>query len=203
MFDKALEKVKEIKTNYDVQKRAEKEDNLNVKAQELQEKEERLKQLKLDLERQTKKMDQMAFALASKARQPLYVFIACVCTGVVLSGVLWNYYEFVPRSEPIFSRDTEDLSAETNSKTSNESNVEGQKRADANVNSAVSSTGQTMSFEDCLGVIRRTARELSVTPISVVETDILRVARFRTTEGSVLVSCSKPDRKMILTRSPN
>jgi hypothetical protein len=64
------------------------------------------------------------------------------------------------------------------------------------------SSGRSMPFEQCLQVIRRTASELAVAPVNIVETDILRMVRFCTVDGSVLVSCSRPDEKMVLTRSP-
>lgn len=61
---------------------------------------------------------------------------------------------------------------------------------------AQQSQTRSMPFEDCLATIRRTAGELGVAPINIVETDILRMVRFPTTDGSVLVTCSKPDQKM-------
>jgi hypothetical protein len=64
------------------------------------------------------------------------------------------------------------------------------------------STSDSMSFEQCLQVIRQTASELGVAPINIVETNILRMVRFCTTDGSVLITCSDPDQKMVLTASP-
>lgn len=66
---------------------------------------------------------------------------------------------------------------------------------------AQESTSQSMSFEQCLQVIQRTATQLGVAPVNVVETTDLRIVRFPTTDGSVLVSCSRPDRKMVMTVS--
>ena len=63
------------------------------------------------------------------------------------------------------------------------------------------STSKPMSFEACLAVIDRVSRDLRIAPIGIVNTKIMRVVRFPTTEGSVLITCSKPDRKMIVTRS--
>ncbi len=63
------------------------------------------------------------------------------------------------------------------------------------------STTKTMSFENCLQVIRSTAADLGVAPINIVETNDLRMVRFPTVDGSVLVTCSRPDRKMVLTIS--
>lgn len=66
---------------------------------------------------------------------------------------------------------------------------------------ALETQTQSMSFEDCLATIRRVSGQFATAPINIVETDILRVVRFPTTDGSVLVSCSRPDRKLIVTKS--
>ena len=58
-----------------------------------------------------------------------------------------------------------------------------------------------MSFADCGKVIQRTAEQLGTTPINIVETTDLRMVRFPTVDGSVLVTCSRPDEKMVLTVS--
>jgi hypothetical protein len=63
------------------------------------------------------------------------------------------------------------------------------------------STTKTMSFEACLEAIRSVASDLGVAPINIVETNDLRMVRFPTADGSVLVTCSRPDRKMVLTIS--
>lgn len=67
---------------------------------------------------------------------------------------------------------------------------------------AVESTSKTMSFEACIATIQRVAGDLGVVPINIVETGILRMVRFPTDDGSVLITCSKPDRKLVITRSP-
>lgn len=66
---------------------------------------------------------------------------------------------------------------------------------------AQQSTSKSMTFEDCLKVIRSTAAELAVAPINIVETNEMRMVRFPTRDGSVLVTCSRPDRKMVMTIS--
>lgn len=68
---------------------------------------------------------------------------------------------------------------------------------------AATSQTKTMSFEECLATIRAVSAQLGVAPINIVETQILRMVRFPTSDGSVLVTCSKPDRKMVLTKSTN
>jgi len=66
---------------------------------------------------------------------------------------------------------------------------------------AQQSTSKTMSYEDCLRVIQNTATQLGVAPINIVETSEMRMVRFPTADGSVLVTCSRPDRKMVTTIS--
>lgn len=63
------------------------------------------------------------------------------------------------------------------------------------------STSRSMPFDQCLLVIQRTATQLRVAPINIVETTQLRIVRFPTADGSVLVTCSKPDQKMVMTVS--
>jgi hypothetical protein len=59
----------------------------------------------------------------------------------------------------------------------------------------------SISFEDCLKRIRTISGQFGIAPVNIVETNDLRVARFLTSDGSLLVTCSKPDRKMVLTMS--
>ena len=66
---------------------------------------------------------------------------------------------------------------------------------------AQQSTSKSMSFEECLQVIQRTAAQLGVAPINITETTDMRMVRFPTNDGSVLVTCSRPDRKMVMTVS--
>jgi hypothetical protein len=64
------------------------------------------------------------------------------------------------------------------------------------------SESRPMKSEACLYMIQKTADSLGVAPINIVETTILRIVRFNTVDGSVLVTCSKPDQKMVITKSP-
>ena len=66
----------------------------------------------------------------------------------------------------------------------------------------IRSTSENMSFDNCVSLIQRKSTELGVAPTNIVETDILRMVRFNATDGSVVVSCSKLDNKMVLTTSP-
>ena len=66
------------------------------------------------------------------------------------------------------------------------------------------SISETASFELCLATIQRTASRLGVAPANIVETEILRMVRFPTNDGtgeSILVTCSKLDQKMVITHS--
>lgn len=67
----------------------------------------------------------------------------------------------------------------------------------------VESQTRDMDFDQCLSVIRQLSSDLGVAPINVVETNILRIVRFNTSDGSVLISCSEPDRKLVITTSPH
>jgi len=59
----------------------------------------------------------------------------------------------------------------------------------------------SMSFEGCLANIRHIASQFGIAPVNIVETNILRIVRFPTGDGSILVSCSSPDNKMVVTKS--
>ena len=56
-----------------------------------------------------------------------------------------------------------------------------------------------MSFEQCLTMIRQVSGQRGVAPVNIVETNAVRMVRFPTADGSVLVTCSRPDRKMVVT----
>jgi hypothetical protein len=65
----------------------------------------------------------------------------------------------------------------------------------------VESTTSEMSFPACLEVIRRTAQQLGVAPINIAETTDIRIVRFPSVDGSLLVTCSRLDGKLVLTKS--
>jgi hypothetical protein len=67
----------------------------------------------------------------------------------------------------------------------------------------VQSEAKTMPFDQCLRLIRQAGTQLGIPPINIVETNDLRVTRFCTIDGSVLVSCSRPDEKLVMTKSPH
>ena len=58
----------------------------------------------------------------------------------------------------------------------------------------------SMSFEACLKVIMNTATELGTAPVNIVETSILRMVKFVTQDGYVLVACSRPDHRMVVLK---
>lgn len=61
----------------------------------------------------------------------------------------------------------------------------------------------SMSFERCVATIQLTATKLGITPVNIVETSILRMVRFPVSDGSMLVTCSKPDAKMVIVQTSN
>jgi hypothetical protein len=58
---------------------------------------------------------------------------------------------------------------------------------------------RTMSFDACLSRIRSTSTDLGVAPINIVETTDLRVVRWVTADGGVVMTCSRADQKMSVT----
>jgi hypothetical protein len=71
------------------------------------------------------------------------------------------------------------------------------------VSSYPQSTSKVMAFDDCIRTIQTTSGQLGVAPRNIVETTDVRMVRFTTSDGSVLVTCSRADRKMVTTVSPN
>ena len=66
---------------------------------------------------------------------------------------------------------------------------------------AQETTTERMSFEDCQKAITTAAFDLRVDPINIVDMNDLRMVRFPIADGSVLVACSLPERKMVVTFS--
>jgi len=67
---------------------------------------------------------------------------------------------------------------------------------------AVEATSRALplSFNKCLGIIIYVGDQIGVAPINIVETSVTRLVRFDTEDGSVLITCSRPDQKMVITR---
>jgi len=66
----------------------------------------------------------------------------------------------------------------------------------------VKSESRSMDFEACVKTIRTMTARIGQAPKNIVETNDMRMVRFRLSDGSVLVTCSRPDRKLVITRSP-
>lgn len=62
---------------------------------------------------------------------------------------------------------------------------------------------KTMDFQVCLQAVQTMATDLGVAPINIVETTALRIVRFNTSDGSVLVTCSREDNKLVMVQSPH
>lgn len=63
------------------------------------------------------------------------------------------------------------------------------------------STSSPMAFKTCVLSIDVVAQQVGSRPSVIVDTTLLKMVRFHTSDGSVLVTCSKPDGTRVLTRS--
>ena len=91
-----------------------------------------------------------------------WVTVLSVCTAVGVVGLIFKVAGLLPEAAPI---------------------------RQSGSGESIKSEGRSLSFEQCSLTIDRTARQLGVTPITIVTTDVMRMVRFCTTEGSVLVTC--------------
>lgn len=67
---------------------------------------------------------------------------------------------------------------------------------------AVPCSAQTAtSFQNCLAQIRVVSTKLGVAPVNIVETSRLRMVRYPTRNGSVIVTCSARAPYMAVTAS--
>ena len=64
------------------------------------------------------------------------------------------------------------------------------------------SRSRSMSFQNCLTLIDRTAAELGVTPVEIASTSSVKMVKWFTVNGDVLITCSALDDKMVYTFSP-
>lgn len=79
------------------------------------------------------------------------------------------------------------------------------KNVDKPVYAEIPSESRSMDFDECKKLQASTLLSSVGTKtkvFSTVTTDILTSIRVCTTDGSVLLSCSKPDNKMVVTKSP-
>jgi len=58
-----------------------------------------------------------------------------------------------------------------------------------------------MDFDECSRVIESAARQLGLAYADIADTDTLRVVRFPVSDGSVLVTCSRFDDTMVVTKT--
>jgi hypothetical protein len=72
--------------------------------------------------------------------------------------------------------------------------------ASTNVTESELPLSQQLSFEGCLELIRRTSQELGVAPLNIVETTEMRVVKYVTIDGSVLVTCDRAQGTAVVTR---
>ncbi len=73
---------------------------------------------------------------------------------------------------------------------------------------SVSSSGQptssrTLPFSECVAFIYASAASFGIDPITIVNTDIMKVVRLPAQGGSVLMTCSRPDQKLVIVQSDN
>ena len=66
---------------------------------------------------------------------------------------------------------------------------------------AAESTSTSMSFEKCQAVQASTIAQLNVPPKDIVNTSTMTVTKLYVEDGSVIVTCSAPDQKMVITKS--
>lgn len=75
--------------------------------------------------------------------------------------------------------------------------------SDVSLSSAgLETADRAMSFEECNREIRTIADQFG-TPINIVDSAGMRIVRFNATDGSVLVTCSAPEEKMTIVKSPH
>lgn len=68
------------------------------------------------------------------------------------------------------------------------------------------STSQTMSFEKCTEVQNEMTGALNGTQykvLAIVDTDIAIIRKYCTNDGVIMLTCSKPDLKLVTTKSAN
>lgn len=71
-------------------------------------------------------------------------------------------------------------------------------------NAEASSQSINATFEQCQATLEGVISDLAVPRSevrSIVDTSIMSVTRICVVEGSILISCSRPDEKMVITQS--
>jgi len=59
-----------------------------------------------------------------------------------------------------------------------------------------------MGFYDCKNRIIFMKAKFGIAPEIIADTSDVKMVRFPTSDGSVIVTCSRPDEKMAVTQSP-
>jgi hypothetical protein len=68
---------------------------------------------------------------------------------------------------------------------------------------AIETQTREISFSGCLAVIAQVSGQYSAPPVNVVETSDLRIVKWFLSDGNVMVACSRPDGKMVVTKTAN
>jgi hypothetical protein len=97
IFDTVVDKTKELVSEYDKRKRAQKEDRLNIKEGDLKAKEKALEDKERELQARATSLTKREKAVARKERRPLYVLVLCLILFGALFGWVWHNYDFTKR----------------------------------------------------------------------------------------------------------
>lgn len=71
---------------------------------------------------------------------------------------------------------------------------------------AANSESMTLAFEECIARREAVITQLGISAsniIPIVNTSVMTMTKLCTADGSLIVTCSKPDNKMVLTQSTN
>ncbi len=99
LFESVVDKAKQVKSEYDQHKRAQREDILNVKDNVLREKAAELKATEDKLQKLTIDLVRREALIEKRERRPRLVFLLCVLAGALIFKYGSDNYEFVRRSE--------------------------------------------------------------------------------------------------------
>ncbi len=128
-------------------------------------------------------------------------------TGLVFKDGTWISAEKEENRKQELKRAYEEKQVLASEKMKNErakNKLEPGASKQTNANNNVQSKTVPMKFSICLATKESTIANLGVSPrniIPIVNTGILTVTRVCTIDGSVLITCSKLDEHMVITRS--
>jgi uncharacterized lipoprotein YmbA len=69
-------------------------------------------------------------------------------------------------------------------------------------NTASLSRTETMPFGQCIALVDDVAETLDANPITVLRTSDVRIVRIEAADGIVILSCNRPENRMVLTKRP-